>query len=113
MQAPPIRALVVGSHQSMADMIREALSRTDLQPVLHARDRDGALTLAHHRQPGLIVLDFDLPGDTEALADALRMLVPNTWVIDFSGVLRRRPERAHVQFEDTRPLVFHTSEGIS
>ncbi len=104
--------LVVGRWTQVAGFVREALEREDLQPLWHAPDPSTAMEIAAEQPPGYIVLDFDAQStDGEDLADALRALAPQAWILDFSGLLRRRPEHARVDLADTRPLVLMSETG--
>ena len=103
--------LIVGQSESMNHLVRTALEREDLQPVWHADRPEDAFMIASQQQPGFVVLDFDLPdSDPEVVADVVRSLAPSCWIIDFSGLVRRRPERAHVNLDNTRPLVLVTDQ---
>lgn len=98
--------LIVGRRESMNPLVRSALERDDLQPVWHADRPEDAFTIVSQQQPGFVVLDFDMPGsEPDVVADIVRSLAPSCWIIDFSGLVRRRPEHAHVDLDNTRPLV--------
>ena len=105
-QAVDIRVLVVGATHALTDGIKDALSSEDLQPILHAADDQTATELALEVQPKLVILDYSQsrPG-AEALAERLRSLSPGSWVMDFSGALRRRPEHAQIELERTVPFL--------
>ena len=95
----------------MNELVRTALEREDLQPVWHAEGSEDAFLIAAQQQPGFVVLDFEMPGmEHDVIADTLRILAPSCWIIDFSGLVRRRPERAHVDLNNTRPLVLVTDQ---
>ena len=103
--------LIIGRSDSLNELVRSALEREDLQPVWHASRPDDAFLIALQQQPGFVVLDFDMPDfEADVVADVVRVLTPTCWIIDFSGLVRRRPERAHVDLDDTRPLVLVTDQ---
>ena len=99
-----IHVLVVGAMDALATGIREALSQADLQQVRHAVDDVTAVSLARELHPTLVILDFAIRG-SDSLADQLSSLTPRSWVVDFSGALRRRPEHSGIRLEQTVPLV--------
>ncbi|HYI46734.1 MAG TPA: hypothetical protein VE174_14845 [Actinomycetota bacterium] len=104
-QAVDIRVLVVGATHALTDGIKDALSSEDPQTILHAADDQTATELALEVQPKLVILDYsESRSGAEALAEKLRWLSPGSWVMDFSGALRRRPEQAQIRLERTVPF---------
>jgi DNA-binding NarL/FixJ family response regulator len=109
-QAVDIRVLVVGAPHELTDGIRDALNNEDFQPVLHATDDRSATELALEAQPKLVIMDYSRSrSKAEALAEKLRGVSPGSWVMDFSGALRRRPEQAQVRLERTVPFLLEGS----
>ena len=98
--------LIVGRPRLLAELVAEALQKEDRRPVIHAHDDRTALELSRVERPGLIIVDFaSLPADANALADSLQAMDPNAWILDFAGVVRRRPEHAAVQLALTKPFL--------
>lgn len=106
MDAAAPSVLVVGHPENLNPTIESRLRMSDLQPVWQTPDPEVAFEMAARHRPRFIVFDFDLPlADAEVIADAFRELTPAVWVMDFRGVLRRRPDDAPVSLEHTEPLL--------
>jgi 2-keto-3-deoxy-L-rhamnonate aldolase RhmA len=98
--------LVVGNEPSLDPRLGAAIKRLGLHPVLSVPDPTTAYEVAAASSFDLVLVDFEGLGDEAELAsDMLRAVMPTCWVLDFRGIVRRRPDHASVSMAHTRPLV--------
>jgi len=75
------RVLIVSDHRPFADLLSRALEAAGMQVLGTAHSTDQAVTMAHGRQPDVVVLGLEMPGqDGLAATRRLRELAPNAAV---------------------------------
>ena len=98
--------LIVGDRTVLHERVRAGIARFRDEPVWFATRSEAGYPLAKAHQPGLVVLDFRMESDAELAADLFRNVAPRCWILDFHGIVRRRPEHSTVSIAHTHPLVF-------
>ena len=97
--------LIVGDRKSLHGRVRAGIARLRSEPIWLAAAPGEGYPIASARQPGLVVMDFRNGSDADVAADVFGAVVPRCWILDFNGVVRRRPEHASVSLAHTHPLV--------
>src|SRR5687767_5989726 len=102
-------AILVGRRHALEPRLSAALKRLDILTVHAVRDTTTAFETAAKSRFDIVLLDFEGFGDgADVVADILRAVAPTSWILDFRGIVRRRPDHAPVSMAHTHPMVFAT-----
>ena len=95
-----LKVLIVDDDGDIRAVLRSLIEAEDSYEILEAADGETALDIVHREQPGVIILDYMMPGMTGAdVAKALRTLAPDARIIAFTAVLKSPPDWADVYLE--------------
>ena len=92
--------LIVDDDGDIRTVVRSLIEAEDAFDILEAADGETALDLVYKEQPGLIILDYMMPGMTGAdVAKGIRTLAPEARIIAFTAVLKSPPDWADIYLE--------------
>ena len=84
--------LIVDDDEDIRQVVRAMIEGEDFGEICDAPDGETAIDLAYKHRPRLVILDYLMPNmDGEAVANAIRRLVPDTRIVLLSGVLMEKP----------------------
>lgn len=90
-----VSVLIVDDEYDVREVVRSHLEDFGYIDIHEADSGEHALHLVHRLQPGLIILDYMMPGMTgETVAPFFRILAPDAAIVVFSGVLAFHPDWA-------------------
>lgn len=105
-----LRVLVVDDNEDVRGLLRIAFARNDIQVVGTAGDSREALAMAQHDQPGIILLDVNLPEVAGLdLLPLLREQCPQARVVMFSAQCTNQVTETAMQ----RGAVGFVEKGVS
>ena len=92
--------LIVDDDGDIRQVVRSMIEAEDAFEILEAEDGETALDMVYREQPGLIILDYMMPGMTGAdVAKGIRTLAPDARIIAFTAVLKSPPDWADIYLE--------------
>lgn len=95
MRPKDVSVLIVDDESDVRPVVRSHLEDFGFVDIHEADSGEHALQLVHRLQPGLIILDYMMPGMTgQTVAPFFRILAPDAAIVVFSGVLRFHPDWA-------------------
>jgi CheY-like chemotaxis protein len=87
--------LIVDDDEEVRHVLRLLCEDDGFEVVGEADNGAEALTLALHRQPDFVILDYKLPRlNGEGAAEILRVVAPDSKIVAFSALLESQPEWA-------------------
>ena len=94
------KVLIVDDDGDIRHVVRSLIEAEDAFEILEAENGEIALDLVYKEQPGLIILDYMMPGMTGAdVAQGIRTLAPDARIIAFTAVLKSPPDWADIYLE--------------
>lgn len=94
--------LIVDDDADIRNVVRQMIENENFGYICDAEDGETAIALAYKHRPRLIILDYLMPGmDGEAVAKAIRRLLPESRIVVFSGVLMEKPPWADLYLNKT------------
>ncbi len=94
--------LIVDDDPDIRILVRQMVETEDFGHVCDAEDGEAAIALAYKHRPKLVILDYLMPNmDGEAVAKAIRTLLPGSRIVVLSGVLMEKPPWADLYLNKT------------
>lgn len=94
--------MIVDDDEDIRQVVRQMIETEDFGEICDAADGETAINLAYTHRPRLVILDYLMPNmDGEAVARAIRRLVPDSRIVVLSGVLMEKPAWADLYLNKT------------